>query len=150
MRNISYSGTSLFGLFADLKDETRTLIKEEVKLAKTEIGEKISRMGRNSVSLAVGGFVAYAGLIVFLAGLGALLGYAFQMLGLAGPLAMFLGFAIIGLIAGGIGYAFIAEAIKRFSRESVAPEKTLETLRELKPANPEPAPRVAETAPEPK
>src|SRR5258706_304240 len=103
MRNISYSGTSLFGLFADLKDETRTLIKEEVKLAKNEIGEKISRMGRNSVSLAVGGFVAYAGLIVFLAGLGALLGYAFQMLGLAGPLAMFLDFAIIGLIAMGTG-----------------------------------------------
>jgi len=153
MRNSSFSGTSLFGLFGDLKDETRTLIKEEVKLAKTEIGEKVSRMGRNGASLAVGGFVAYAGLIVFLAGLGALLGYAFQLMGLTGPLAMFLGFAIIGLIAGGIGYAFIAEAIKHFSSESLAPEKTIETLRDLKPTYSDlhaTAPQPTEAAPEPK
>ena len=132
----STADRSLFGLFAELKDETKTLIKEELKLAKTEISEKVSRIGRNTASLAVGAFVAYAGIIVFLAGLASLLAYAFERLELSPPMASFLGLAIIGVLAGIIGFAFIAEAIKSFSRESVAPEKTLETLRDLTPGQP--------------
>jgi hypothetical protein len=151
MQISSFTRTSLFGLFSELKQETKSLIKEEVQLAKTEISEKISRVGRNSVSLIIGGFVAYAGVIVFLAGLGLLLAYAFETLGLQKALAGFIGLAIIGLVAGGIGYAFIAEAIECFSHESVAPEKTLETLkdlREIKPTAREP--ERTEAAPEPK
>ena len=101
----SPSKTSIFGLIGELKDETKTFIKEEVQLAKAEISENISRMGRNATALAVGGFVAYAG---------------------------FIGFAIIGLMAAGIGYAFIAESLKSFSRSSMKPEKTIETLKDLK------------------
>src|SRR5437879_5593495 len=128
----SPSKTSIFGLVGDLKDETKTFIKEEVQLAKAEISENISRMGRNAASLAIGGFVAYAGLIVFLAGLGLLLGFAFEKLGLQPVLAAFVGFAIIGLLIMGIGYAFIAESLKSFSHSSMKPEKTIETLKDLK------------------
>src|SRR5437667_3349010 len=101
----SPSKTSIFGLIGDLKDETKTFVKEEIQLAKAEISEKISCMGRNAVSLAVGGFVAYAGLIIFLGGLGILLAFAFEKLGLDTALAGFIGFAIIGLVAAGVGYA---------------------------------------------
>src|SRR6184192_987099 len=128
----SESRTSIFGLIGDLKDETKTFIKEEVQLAKAEISENISRMGRNAVAIAIGGFVAYAGLIVFLAGLGLLLGFAFEKLGLQPALAAFIGLAIIGLMAAGIGYAFIAESLKSFSHSSMKPEKTIETLKDLK------------------
>src|SRR6266480_2932147 len=133
----SESRTSIFGLIGDLKDETKTFIKEEVQLAKAEISENISRMGRNAVALAVGGFVAYAGLIVFLGGLGLLLGFAFEKLGLQPALAAFIGLAIIGLMAAGIGYAFIAESIKSFSHSSMKPEKAIETLKDLKGSEPE-------------
>jgi len=137
MQTSPYRKTSIFGLIGDLKDETKTFIKEEIQLAKTEISEKISQMGRNAVGIAVGGFVAYAGLIVFLAGLGLLLGFAFEKLGLQPALAAFIGFAIIGLIAAAIGYAFIAEALKSFSHSSMKPEKTIETLKDLKGSEPE-------------
>src|SRR5438874_5142574 len=133
----SPSKTSIFGLIGDLKDETKTFIKEEVQLAKAEISENISHMGRNAVGLAIGGFVAYAGLIVFLAGLGLLIGFAFEKLGLQPALAAFIGFAIIGLVAAGIGYAFIAKALKSFSQSSMKPEKTIETLKDLKGNEPE-------------
>jgi len=133
----SPSKTSIFGLIVDLKDETKTFIKEEVQLAKAEISENISHMGRNAVGLAIGGFVAYAGLIVFLAGLGLLIGFAFEKLGLQPALAAFIGFAIIGLVVAGIGYAFIAEALKSFSHSSMKPEKTIETLKDLKGSEPE-------------
>ena len=137
MQTAPYRKTSIFGLIGGLKDETKTFIKEEIQLAKTEISENISRMGRNAVILAIGGFVAYAGLIVFLAGLGILLGFAFEKLGLQPVLAAFVGFAIIGLLIMGIGYAFIAESLKSFSHSSMKPEKTIETLKDLKGSDPE-------------
>jgi len=132
MQRSGYVRPSLFGLFGDLKDETKTFIREEVQLAKTEISEKISKMGRNAVSLVIGGFVAYAGVIVFLGGLGLLLAFAFEKLGLPSAMSGFLGLAVIGLLAAGVGYAFIAEAIKSFSSESMSPEKTIETLKDIK------------------
>ena len=123
---------SVFRLFRALTTDTRTLLRQEVQLAKTEISEKISRMGRNAAALAVGGFVAYAGLIVFLIGLGWLLAWAFSLAGLAPIFAAFLGLAIIGLIATAIGCGLLLKGLKTFSNESLAPERTLHTLQELK------------------
>src|SRR5437667_11744019 len=82
----SPSKTSIFGLIGDLKDETKTFIKEEVQLAKAEISENISHMGRNAVGLAIGGFVACAGLIVFLAGPRLVIWFGLEEVGLATPL----------------------------------------------------------------
>jgi len=124
--------TSLFGLVRDLTAETKTFMRQEIQLAKTEISENISMMGRNTASLAVGGFVAYAGVIVLLIGLGALVAYAFASGGMDPFLAAFLGMAIIGIIIAGIGSAFIFKALKSFSKESIAPKRTLHTLQELK------------------
>lgn len=65
--------TSLRRLFRALTSDAKTFIRQEVQLAKTEIGEKLSEFGRNAAALAIGRFVAYAGLIVFLLSLGCLL-----------------------------------------------------------------------------
>jgi ElaB/YqjD/DUF883 family membrane-anchored ribosome-binding protein len=123
---------SLFGLFKNLKGEFRTFIRQEIDLAKTEVSEKVSMIGKNSVSIAVGGFVAYAGLIVLLIGLGWLLGFAFTKAGLDPAMANFLGLAIIGLVIAGIGGALIAKGLSAFKKESIAPKRTLHTLQELK------------------
>jgi hypothetical protein len=131
MQSAMYSNTTLFGLVRDLKEETKTFVKEEVQLAKTEIAENIASMGRNAVSMAIGGFVAYTGVILFLAGLGFLLTFVFERFGLDRMMAGFIGFAVIGLMVAGVGYIFIAKALKGFSHNSVAPEKTMETLKEF-------------------
>ncbi|HMJ64316.1 MAG TPA: phage holin family protein, partial [Candidatus Binatia bacterium] len=81
------SETPFFGLVRELKDETQSLIKEEVALAKTEMSEKMSCYARNAVSVAIGGFVAYAGAIVLFLGIGSLLGHWFSTMGLAPHLA---------------------------------------------------------------
>src|SRR5881227_2832610 len=119
----SPSKTSIFGLIGDLKDETKTFIKEEVQLAKAEISENISHMGKNAVGLAIGGIVAYAGLIVFLAGLGLLLAFAFEQLGLQPVLAGFIGLAIIGFFVMVIGGVLILKGIKAFKAGSLAPRR---------------------------
>ena len=126
------SRPSIINLVRALTGDTKTFIREEVQLAKTEITEKISKMGKNAVSLAIGGFVAYAGLIVFLMALGLILMYAFEAAGLSHVMAAFLGFLIIGVLIMGIGGAFIAKAIGGFSKDSVKPERTIHTLQELR------------------
>jgi hypothetical protein len=126
------SRPSIINLVRALTGDTKTFIREEVQLAKTEITEKISKMGKNAVSLAIGGFVAYAGLIVFLIALGLILMYAFEAAGLSHVMAAFLGFLIIGVLIMGIGGAFIAKAIGGFSKDSVKPERTIHTLQELR------------------
>src|SRR5689334_4416876 len=123
---------SLLGLFQALTGNTRTFIRQEIQLAKIEISEKISELGHNTVSLAIGGFVAYSGLIVILIGLGWLLGWAFQQAGLAPLFAGFLGLTIIGLIVILVGGAFLFKALKALSKGSLTPQKTIHTLQELR------------------
>ena len=132
MLTTSRSETSFFGLVRELKEETQALIREEVALAKTEMSEKMSCYTKNGVSVAIGGFVAYAGVIVLLLGLGALLGHLFTKLDWPPHLAFGAGWGIVGLLIAAIGGVMVLKAIKTMSSSSLAPEKTIETIHEFK------------------
>ena len=134
--------TSLLGLVKELTGETKTFIRQELQLLKTELSEKMGRLGRDAAMLAMGGFTAYAGFIVFLIGLGWLLTYAFENAGLDPVLASFAGAAAIGLVVLAVGAAFALKAFKAISRHSLVPQRILHTLQELKTA---PAPLNAES-----
>ncbi|MBV9851318.1 MAG: phage holin family protein, partial [Armatimonadetes bacterium] len=54
-------------LLGDLMHETTTLVRQEITLAKNEMTQKASQAGRQAVSLAIGGAVAYAGLLAIIA-----------------------------------------------------------------------------------
>jgi hypothetical protein len=132
MESTAGARSSLFGLFRTLTSDTKTLIRQEIELAKTEISEKISLLGRNTVSLAIGGFVAYAGLIVLLIALGAFSAWAFTKAGLDPLLAGVTGLGAIGLVVVAIGLVMVLKAVKTFSKESLTPQRTLTTLQEIK------------------
>lgn len=132
MLTTSRSETSFFGLVRELKDETQALIKEEVALAKTEMSEKMSCYVKNGVSVALGGFVAYAGAIVLFLAIGSLLGHWFMTMGMAAHLAFAVGWGAMGLLIVAIGGIMVMKALKTFSSSSLAPEKTIETIHELK------------------
>jgi hypothetical protein len=123
---------SLLGLVSNLTFEAKTFIRQEVQLAKAELSEKISKLGRNAITLAVGGFVAYAGLIVLLIGLGLLLGLAFENAGLSPAMAGFLGLGAVGLLVLVTGCVLLLKGVRTLSRESLAPERTVQTLKELR------------------
>jgi len=137
MRNVTTSETSLFGLIGQVRDDLKSLIRQEVQLAKTELSEKMSLMGRNAGLLAGGGVAAFAGLILLLAALSSLLSFAFEHAGLSRSFSFFLGALIIGGIVAGVGTALVMKALKTFSHESLAPEKTVHTLKKLKSDEPE-------------
>jgi len=133
MENSTYrTDRSVADLFRELREETTTLLKQEVTLAKTEMTEKAARVGRNAAYLAIGGLVAYSGLIFILVALSALTILGLERAGLDPDIARWLGPALVGIIIGIVGYALIHKAIETLSRESLAPEKTIQSLKEDK------------------
>ena len=68
MESSTLGGNSILGLFKQLARESKIFVREEVQLAKTELSEKLSSKAKSGTKIVVGGFVAYAGLIVFLIG----------------------------------------------------------------------------------
>ncbi len=113
---------SLGDLFAELTHETSTLVRQEVELARVELSQKVSRAGKDAASLAVGGALAYAGVLALVAA--AILG-----LGEAG-LPWWLSALLVGAVVGGTGYFLVERARSAIKRTDVAPRRTAETLKE--------------------
>ncbi len=122
---------SLGTLFKDLADETRTLVRQEIEFAKTEMTQKASLVGRNVAYLAVGGAIAYAGLLVLLLAITAGL---FQLLTLAvGPgVSSWLSPLIVGIVVGVVGYLLVQKGINTLRRADLAPHQTIDSIRENK------------------
>jgi xanthine/uracil permease len=110
-------------LVADLMDQTRTLLQQEVQLAKAEMTEKASRVGKDISSLVVGGAIAYAGLLAFIAA---------AIIGLANVIPDWLAALIIGLVVAGIGLVLVQQGRDNLKREDLTPRKTVESLQEDK------------------
>jgi hypothetical protein len=119
-------------LLRDLRDETTTLLRQEVALAKTEMKENVSRMGGHAAQIAIGGFVAYAGVIVLLIGIGHLLGALLIRVGLDEQVAQWLAPSIIGLMVAIIGWMMLAKARHAMAHDDLAPKQTIDSLRENK------------------
>lgn len=124
--------TSIPGLLRDLRDETTTLLRQEVNLAKAEMKENVSRVGSHVAHLAIGGFVAYAGIIVLLIGIGHLLGALLMRAGLDPEVAQWLAPSVVGLIVAIVGWAMLAKAKKSLAHEDLVPRQTVETMRDNK------------------
>lgn len=120
---------SIAGLLSELRDETTTLLRQEIALAKTEMKENVSRTGNHAVQLAVGGFVAYAGIIVLLIGIGHLLGALLIRAGLDAQVAEWLAPSVIGLIVAIIGWMMLSRAKHAIAHEDLAPRQTIDSLR---------------------
>jgi xanthine/uracil permease len=122
---------SLGQLLKDLSTETVSLLRQEVDLAKTEMGEKASRVGSNVGALAVGGAVAFAGALALLAAL--ISGLTSLLDNFMSPdVAVWLAPLIVGVVLAAIGYSMIKKALDTLKRESLAPRKTTESLQENK------------------
>lgn len=122
---------SITDLITDLKENVTKFLREEVELAKKEMSEKASTYARNAVRLVVGGLVAYAGLIVFLAGIGLIIGLAFERLGLDTTLAVFIGLGIVGFLAGAVGGLMVLLGAKAIAATPPVFEKTIDTIKQI-------------------
>ncbi len=113
---------SIATLFSDLTQETTTLLRKEVELAKVEISEKVSQTQSGLISLAIGGAITYAGLLVLLAA--AVYGLADLLDGNMGLSAL-----IIGVVVAIIGYVLLLRGRSNLKAEKLALPRTAQSLR---------------------
>lgn len=114
---------SLGQLFTDLMNGTRTLLQQEVQLVKAETTEKVTRLGKDIAVLAVGGAIAYAGLLALVAA---------AVIGLAAIVPAWLAALIVGLVVAGVGLGMVQQGRKNMNLEKLSPRKTVESLQEDK------------------
>jgi hypothetical protein len=124
--------SNIVDLLKNLRDDTTTLVRDEISLAKTEISEKIASAARNVGYLAAGALVAYAALIIILQGISLLVRDLFISAGMNPASASLLGFLIVGAVVGVVGALLIVKALNTLRKEPLTPTKTAETLKEDK------------------
>ncbi len=113
---------SLGELFGDLSRETSTLVRQEVTLAKAELTQTATQVGKDVGVLAVGGAIAYAGLLALLAAV---------VLGLVAlGLPAWLSALIVGVVVAGGGYALVRRGLSALKGVDMTPRQTMETLTE--------------------
>ncbi|HEY9155004.1 MAG TPA: phage holin family protein [Opitutaceae bacterium] len=122
------SQSQIVQLLRKLRDESVMLVSQQVSLAKTEISEKVSDMMEHAVQLAIGGCVAYAGLIIILFAVADLLSSLLIRMGLSPQISMWLARAIIGVVVAVTGWVMVMRAKKLISQQPLAPKQTLESL----------------------
>jgi hypothetical protein len=115
---------SLGTLFSELSQETTTLVQQEVALAKAELSEKLAHLGRAVASLAIGGLVLFAGLLVLLDAAV----YGLSTL-LPPELRPWLAALIVGGVVAGIGFVLLQKGRSTLHSATLAPQRTAESLR---------------------
>lgn len=115
---------SLGDLFKQLANDSTTLIKQEVALAKAELSNSLGRATSDAVWIAVGGGVAMVGALVLVAclvvGLGQLIG------------SYWLSALIVGLLFVIIGGALAMSYLNKLKQVEMKPDATIQTLKEDK------------------
>jgi len=112
---------SLGELFAALASETSTLVRQEVELAKTEMTQKATRVGRDVGTIGAGGAIAYAGFLVFLAAV---------VLGLGQLIPLWVSALLVGILVIIVGFVVVQTGLGALKRANLTPRETIQTLKE--------------------
>ncbi len=115
------NGRSITDVFQDIVANVQTIIRSEVRLARTEVTEEVTKAGR-AAGLISGGAVS-ALFTVWLLLLTILFALATVMPSWAAALILFVVMAIITAV-------LLATGKKRFKAVHATPEKTVETMKE--------------------
>jgi hypothetical protein len=102
--------------------ETRSLIHQEIELAKTELSQNASRIVPSLTMIVAGALIAYGGMLAIVAGI--VLGLI--AIGLVAWAAALVG----GLVIAVIGYALVRAGMASFRPQDLKPRQTIETLKE--------------------
>jgi len=113
---------SLGDLFGDLARDMGTLVSQEVALARTEITETASRVAKDIAVLAVGGLVAYAGLLAIIAAV------IFLIADRGVPL--WAAALIVGAVVAVVGYVLVQRGISALKQQDLTPRQTIQSIKE--------------------
>lgn len=123
-RAASRTEPALGDLFRQLAQDSATLVRQEMTLAKAELRENVKSVARDAAMVAVGGVLALVGALVLIAFLVVAVGDALDN--------YWLGALIVGVLFLLVGGLLAMSNLKKLKAEEVAPTRTLETLKEDK------------------
>lgn len=119
-------------LLKKLRDDTTTLVKEEIALAKTEISETASKLSRHALMMAVGALVAHVALILILVAVAWLAAVMLRSMGVSSDMSTFLGFLAVAVLSAAAGTALLLNGLNGFKKEKLIPRKTIQSLKDDK------------------
>lgn len=111
-------------LVKQLAQDSGTLVRQEIALAKAELRQNAKSIVRDVAMIAVGGVIAAVGGLVLVAFLVILVGAVLDN--------YWLGALIVGALFVLVGGALAMANLKKLQKEDVAPTRTMETLKEDK------------------
>jgi hypothetical protein len=115
------NSASLMSLFTAVIDEGMRLIQTEVRLARAEISDKISRLANSGVALAAGAIIVLAAIIMLLTGI-------VRWLVVAGIPDEW-GYVIVAVVAGGIGVGVLAKGLRDLKAANLMPDRTIDQVK---------------------
>ena len=113
---------SLGELFSDLSQQTADLLRQEMRLAKAELGEKLSDVGRHAAMIGAGAAFGLAAVIAAAAAVALLL----IELGVAPWLSAVITAALMALTA----YLLAQSGLSALRSKNIAPVETMHSLKE--------------------
>jgi hypothetical protein len=114
---------SIGELFGQLTQDMTLLVRQEIQLARSEIGEKLSRFTANLISVAAGGFVAYVGGLALVAAL------ILALHDLAN-ISLAISALIVGAVLAIAGYIMLKRGLRELKRVDIAPRRTVENIKD--------------------
>lgn len=122
---------SIMELVRSLADDSRTLFRQELALAQTEMREKLSVYEKNLVKIALGAALLLGAVLVILWAVN--MGVTALLTQFVDPgVAVWLAPLILGALLALIGYSMLKGGAGQIREEGVLPEKTVQTLRDDK------------------
>ncbi len=115
---------SLGELLAELTQEITTLVRQEISLARVEMSDKVSNIGKQLGLLAVGGALAYSGVLAIVAALVILLANA--------GLPWWVSALIVGVAVAAAGGMIVKKGLDAIKGQDLVPRQTLESIKEIK------------------
>ena len=115
---------ALGDLIRQLAQDSATLVRQEVALAKAELRDNVKSVARDAAMIAIGGIVATIGVLVLIACLVMLVGDALD--------EPWLGALIVGILFLAVGGFMAMKFLKNLKNDTLAPDQTIQTLKEDK------------------
>jgi uncharacterized membrane protein YqjE len=113
---------SLGELFSDLSQQTAELIRQEMRLAKVELSERLSDVGRHAAMIAAAAVFGLAAVMALTAAIALLL----VDLGLQPWVATLITAVVLGIAA----FVLAQSGITALRKKTIAPVETMHSLKE--------------------
>jgi uncharacterized membrane protein YqjE len=113
---------SIGELFSDLSQQTADLIRQEMRLAKAELSEKLADAGKHAMMIGAAIAFALAAVVTIAAAIALLL----VQMGVVPWLAA----VITAAVMGGIAFALAQSGISALKKKTIAPVETMHSLKE--------------------